>query len=68
MLEDIEKYIGDVVGFKVENIFYLFIYKPRIIEKHRKVIKGRWKGPQRFIFKLIKNIKKDTWVLKILMF
>jgi hypothetical protein len=24
MLEDIEKYMGDVVGFKVENILYLY--------------------------------------------
>ncbi len=46
ILEDIEKYIGDVVGFKVENILYLYIYKPRIIGKHRKDIGGQWKGPQ----------------------
>jgi hypothetical protein len=46
MLEDIEKYIGDVVGFRVENILYLYIYKPRIIAKHRKDIGGQWKGPE----------------------
>jgi hypothetical protein len=42
MLEDIEKYIGDVVGFRVENILYLYIYKSRIIAigKHRKDIGG----------------------------
>ncbi len=26
MLEDIEKYIWDVVGFRVENILYLYIF------------------------------------------
>jgi len=25
MLKDIEKYIGDVVGFRVENILYLYV-------------------------------------------
>jgi hypothetical protein len=68
MLEDIEKYIRDVVGFKVENVLYVYFFKPRIIEKHRMDIRGHWKGPQRFIFKLMRNIKKNTWVLKILMF
>jgi hypothetical protein len=29
MLEDIEKYIGNVVGFRVENILYLYIFKTK---------------------------------------
>jgi hypothetical protein len=29
MLEDIEKYIENVVSFRVENIFYLFIFKTK---------------------------------------
>ncbi len=46
MLEDIEKYIGDVVCFKVENILYLYFLKPRIIEKHRKDIGDARKAPK----------------------
>jgi hypothetical protein len=42
MLEDIEKYIGDVVGFRVENILYLYILKTRLIGEHRMDIGGHW--------------------------
>jgi hypothetical protein len=47
--------------------FYIYIfYKPRIIGKHRKDIGGCWKGPQKFIFTVMKNIKKDIMGVKIL--
>jgi len=68
MLEDIEKYMGDVVGFRVENILYLYFYKPRIIGKHREDIRGHSKGPQNYILKAMKNIKRILWALKILVF
>jgi hypothetical protein len=38
MLEDIEKYIRDVVGFRVENLLYLYFLKPMIIGKHRTLL------------------------------
>jgi uncharacterized membrane protein len=52
MLEDIEKYIKDVVGFKVENILYLYIFE---INDHWKNI-GRTlgdvrKAPKFYFFK-----------------
>jgi hypothetical protein len=47
------------------KIFYIYIYiKPMIIGKHRKDIAGRWKGPQNFIFKVMKTIKKDIMGVK----
>jgi hypothetical protein len=53
MLKDVEKYIGNVVGFKVENVLYLYTYiKPRIIEKHWKDTLG-WgtlERPPKFYF------------------
>jgi hypothetical protein len=39
-LEDIEKHIGDVVGFRVENILDFWIFKPRTIGKHMNDIRG----------------------------
>jgi len=68
MLEDIEKYMGDVVGFRVENILYLYFYKPRIIGKHREDIRGHSKGPQNYILKVMENFKRISWALKILVF
>jgi hypothetical protein len=50
MLEDIEKYIRDFVGFKVENILCLYFFKPRIIEKHRKDIGGTLERPPKIYF------------------
>jgi hypothetical protein len=47
------------------KIFYVYIYnKPWIIGKHRKDIKGCWKGPPNFIIKIVKNIKKDIMGVK----
>jgi hypothetical protein len=65
MLEDIKKYIASVMGFRVENILYIYIFfKPRIIGKHKKDIRGHWKGPPNFIIKVVKNIKKDIMGVK----
>jgi hypothetical protein len=41
-----QKYIGDIVGTRVENISIFF--EPRVIWKHRKDIKGCWKGKNSF--------------------
>jgi hypothetical protein len=56
MLEDIEKCIGDVVGFRVENILYLYIYKPRIIGKHRKDMGDSGKAPKNDIMRVKKLV------------
>jgi hypothetical protein len=37
-----QKYVGDIVGTEVENVSNVF--EPRVIWKHRKDIKGCWKG------------------------
>jgi hypothetical protein len=50
MLEDIEKYIGDVVGFRVENILYLYILKPRIIGKIGWILGDIGTWPPKFYF------------------
>jgi hypothetical protein len=48
------------------KVFYIYIfYKPRIIGKHRDDIRGHWTGPQNYIFKVMKNIKRISWWLKI---
>jgi len=46
MLEDIEKYIGMLWALGLKIFLYLYIYKPRIIGKHRKDIGGQWKDPE----------------------
>jgi hypothetical protein len=48
MSKDTKKYIGDIIGIKVENILYfIYIFEPRVIGKHgRKDIGGCWKGPK----------------------
>jgi hypothetical protein len=54
MLEDIEKCIGDVVGFRVENILYLYIYKPRIIGSIGRTW-GTMERPPKMISCVLKN-------------
>jgi hypothetical protein len=68
MLEDIEKYMGMLWVFRLK-IFHIYIfYKPSAIGKHKEDIGGHWKGPQNYIFTIMKNIKKDIWVFKISVF
>ncbi len=46
MLEDTKKYIGTIIGTKVENILY-YIFKQGIVGNHGKNNVGRpWKGPK----------------------
>ncbi len=44
MLENTNKYIGDIANTKVENILYIF--KPKVIGEH-------------MVRKILKNIEKD---------
>jgi hypothetical protein len=59
MLEDIEKYIENVVSFRVENI---------LLGSIERNIGECWKGLQNFMFKIMRNIKKDIMGFKKLMF
>jgi hypothetical protein len=46
MLEDTKKYVGDIVGTRVENISKCF--EPRVIWKHRKDIRDV--GKEKIVF------------------
>jgi len=60
MLEDTKKHIKDVVSTRAKNIsYFIYIYIYMNIRKYRKDIGGHWKGPQKIVLKIMKNIKKD---------
>jgi hypothetical protein len=43
------------LGLKILHISYIYLN----IRKYRKDIGGHWKGPQKNVLKIMKNIKKD---------
>jgi hypothetical protein len=70
MSKDTKKYIGNVVGIKVQNILYfIYIFELNVIGKDgRKDVRGHWKGPKKITFEAMRVAKKTSWMLKMLMF
>jgi hypothetical protein len=69
ILKDTKRYIGDIVGIKVENILYLIFFSN---QGSLGCMVGRALGnvgkDQKFYFDPMKVPKRTSWMLKILMF
>jgi hypothetical protein len=69
ILKDTKRYIGDIVGIKVENILYLIFFSN---QGSLGSMVGRALGnvgkDQKNYFDPMKVPKRTSWMLKILMF
>jgi hypothetical protein len=75
MISVLKKYVENTKGFKLNMKIFFFqaiegikTLKIEGIKKHREDIRGHSKGPQNYILKAMKNIKRILWALKILVF